>query len=99
MTGEREVFPDEIKNKLKGFNEDYLYYEVSAKNGNNISMAFDKLKKLIMENMNKKEEKEKEKVKNDKKKKNKNNKEEKRTQSKSLNESNKDYKEKNKRCC
>ena len=100
LTGEREVFPEEIKNKLKEFNEDYLYYEVSAKNGNNISMAFDKLKKLIMENMNKKEEKEnKKKEKNDKNKKEKNNKEEKRTKSKSLNESNKNYKEKNKKCC
>ena len=31
-------------------NKEYLYFEVSAKNGNNISMAFDKIIKLIMEN-------------------------------------------------
>ena len=47
LTAEREISENEIKNKL---NKEYLYFEVSAKNGNNISMAFDKIIKLIMEN-------------------------------------------------
>ena len=115
LTGEREVFPNEIKEKLNQFNDDYLYFEVSAKNGNNISMAFDKLKKLIMENRksienmnindvkNKKDKKDKndkkddKKEKKDKKDKNKNKNEEKRA--KSLNEFDKNFHEKNKRCC
>ena len=50
----REVLDDEIKNFL---NDDYFYFEVSAKNGNNISMAFDKLKKLMMHNYKKKQDK------------------------------------------
>jgi len=115
LNSEREIFPNEIKEKLDQFNDDYLYFEVSAKNGNNISMAFDKLKKLIMENRknienmninevkNKKDKKDKndKKEKNDKKdkkeKSNKNKKEEKRA--KSLNEFDKNFHEKNKRCC
>ena len=51
LTGERELSINDIKDKLKELDEEFLYYEVSAKNGNNISMAFDKLKKLIMENI------------------------------------------------
>ena len=49
LTEEREISLNEIKNKLNG---DYIYFEVSAKDGNNISMAFDKVKKLILENKN-----------------------------------------------
>ena len=107
LTGEREVSSDAIKDQLKKLNddddEDYSYYEVSAKNGNNISMAFDKIKKLIMEYRNKKEKKERENNNKEKKGKSKkdrntkNNKEEIRT--KSLNEFDKDLKEKNKKCC
>ena len=51
LTGERELSINDIKDKLKELDEEFLYYEVSAKNGNNISMAFDKLKKLIMKNI------------------------------------------------
>ena len=50
---ERVISTNEAKNKFDG---EYLYFEVSAKNGNNISMAFDKLKKLIIENKKKNEE-------------------------------------------
>ena len=46
LTGERELSINDIKDKLKELDEEFLYYEVSAKNGNNISMAFDKLKKI-----------------------------------------------------
>ena len=42
----REISEEEIKDQL---NNDYIYLDVSAKTGNNISLAFDKLKKLIME--------------------------------------------------
>ena len=38
----REISEEEIKQQL---NNDYFYLEVSAKTGNNISLAFDKLKK------------------------------------------------------
>ena len=47
LSEEREITQKEINDKLNG---EYLYFEVSAKNGNNILMAFDKMKKLIMEN-------------------------------------------------
>ena len=114
LTGEREISQNEIKEKLDELNDDYLYFEVSAKNGNNISMAFDKLKKLIMENRknidnmnnkernNKKDKKEKndkqdkkdKNVKNDKK-----NKDREERKSKSLNEFDKNFHEKNKKCC
>ena len=39
---------------------DNLCYEISAKDGNNISLAFDKLKKLIMEYLKIKDKKKKE---------------------------------------
>ena len=105
LTGEREISQNDIKDKLKEFEEDFLYYEISAKNGNNIAMIFEKLKKLIMENKIKKEEKEKEKEKENKDKKNKNKKSKNKTdnieekRSKSLNEFNKNFNEKNKKCC
>ena len=100
LTGDRELSPSDIKDKLKEFDDDFLYYEVSAKIGNNISMAFDKLKKLIMENRSKKEEKNKRDKNKEKKNKNKNkiySKEIERT--KSLNELDKDFQESNKKCC
>ena len=53
LAEEREITMNEIQNKL---NDEYLYFEVSAKSGNNISLAFDKMKKLIMENKKKNEE-------------------------------------------
>ena len=113
LTGEREISSNEIKEKLNELNDDYLYFEVSAKNGNNISMAFDKLKKLIMENRKANENKDNNEVKNkkgkndkkeksdkkDKKdKKEKSNKNEEK-RAKSLNEIDKNFHEKNKRCC
>ena len=55
LSGERIVTQEEIK---ESFGNDYPYYDVSAKNGNNISLAFDKLKKLIMENLKTKEKSE-----------------------------------------
>lgn len=113
LTAEREISSNEIKEKLNELNDDYLYFEVSAKNGNNISMAFDKLKKLIMENRKANENKDNNEVKNkkgkndkkeksdkkDKKdKKEKSNKNEEK-RAKSLNEIDKNFHEKNKRCC
>ena len=53
----REISEEEIKNQL---NNDYIYLDVSAKTGNNISLAFDKLKKLIMDYLKIKEKKRKE---------------------------------------
>ena len=53
----REISEEEIKQQL---NNDYFYLEVSAKTGNNISLAFDKLKKLIMEYLKIKDKKKKE---------------------------------------
>jgi small GTP-binding protein len=50
LTNEREVFDEDIKNE---FQNKYKYFEVSAKNGNNVSLAFDELKKLMMQNLNK----------------------------------------------
>ena len=98
LTGEREITMNEIQNKL---NDDYLYYEVSAKNGNNITMAFDKMKKLIMENKIKNEEIEVIKPelndKKEKRSKSKSKKKEKRTESKTLKEYNKSQKDK--KCC
>lgn len=47
LTSEREIPLNDIKNKL---NDEFFYFEVSAKTGNNITMVFDKMKKLIMEN-------------------------------------------------
>lgn len=101
LSMEREISSNDIKDKLNELDEEYIYFEVNAKNGNNISMAFDKMKKLIMENKKKIEDKKlkEENIKKvQKKSKSKSEKdEEKRTQS--LNELYKDYHEKNKRCC
>ena len=94
LTAEREISQSDIKNKLNG---EYFYFEVSAKNGNNISMAFDKMKKLILEIRKEEEKKEiKEKVQKNKYKKEKKLEDKK---SKSLNKYDKNFKEKNKKCC
>jgi small GTP-binding protein len=53
LTTEREISEEEIKNKI---NNKYKYFEVSAKTGNNISLAFDEMKKLIMQKIKKNEE-------------------------------------------
>ena len=45
LTAEREISEEDIKNEIQN---NYKYFEVSAKTGNNISLAFDELKKLIM---------------------------------------------------
>ena len=95
---EREITMNDIQNKL---NDEYLYFEVSAKNGNNISMAFDKMKKLIMENKIKNEEidliKDEDNNKKGKKSKNKNNKEKNQTKKIKINDKNEN--QKNKKCC
>jgi len=46
LTAEREISEEDIKNEIQN---NYKYFEVSAKTGNNISLAFDELKKLIMQ--------------------------------------------------
>ena len=48
LTNEREVIAEDIQNFI---NNKYLYYEVSAKNGNNISLAFDDLRTKILEQL------------------------------------------------
>lgn len=95
----REVPMKDILNIL---NDEYLYFEVSARNGNNISMAFDKLIKLMVEkNKNNEENNIIEEQVNDKKekksitKKNKG----KRNDSKVLKEFKKVDNKKNKKCC
>jgi Ras-related protein Rab-1A len=45
LTAEREISEEDIKNEIQ---KNYKYFEVSAKTGNNISLAFDELRKLIM---------------------------------------------------
>ena len=91
LSEEREISQKEIKDQLNG---EYFYSEVSAKNGNNISMAFDKMKKLIMQNKKIIEKKNKL---NENKNKNYNNKEEKRNNL--LKGFDNDLTEKNKKCC
>ena len=49
LTHEREVPFEDIKNKI---GNKYPYYEVSAKNGNNIVLAFDKLRTQILKDLN-----------------------------------------------
>jgi len=48
LSSQRAVSEDDIKKEL---NDEYFYLDVSAKTGNNISLAFDRLKKLIKENL------------------------------------------------
>ena len=52
LTTEREISEDVIKNEIK---DKYKYFEVSAKTGNNVSLAFDEMKKLIMQKIKKNE--------------------------------------------
>ena len=49
LTNERVVPINDI-NKLVG--NKYLYYDVSAKNGNNVSLAFDKIRQQIFNKIN-----------------------------------------------
>ena len=55
LTTEREISEDVIKNEIK---DKYKYFEVSAKTGNNVSLAFDEMKKLIMQKIKKNEQNE-----------------------------------------
>lgn len=52
LSNEREISEEDIKSEIKN---KYKYFEVSAKSGNNISLAFDELKKLIMHNLKNKD--------------------------------------------
>lgn len=97
LIDEREVSENNINEFL---NDKYTYFEVSAKYGNNIDLAFNKIKKLIMENRKMNNEEENEDKWNKKKNKNKKDRireEEKRSQS--LDEMSKHLNEKNKKCC
>ena len=47
LTDERVVSPEEI---TKFIEDNYLFFEVSAKNGNNITLAFDKIREKISNN-------------------------------------------------
>ena len=55
LINEREVNEDVIENFVKN---KYLYYDVSAKNGSNVSLAFDKIRKEIIEDIKRNEKKE-----------------------------------------
>jgi len=97
LIDERAVSENNINEFL---NDKYTYFEVSAKYGNNIDLAFNKIKKLIMENRKMNNEEENEDKWNKKKNKNKKDRireEEKRSQS--LDEMSKHLNEKNKKCC
>lgn len=50
LTLDREVIQKEINDFVK---DKYLYYDVSAKTGNNISLAFDKIRGKILEELKK----------------------------------------------
>ena len=52
LPNEREISEEDIKNEI---NNKYKYFEVSAKSGNNISLAFDELKKLMMKKIKNKD--------------------------------------------
>ena len=52
---EREVNEDVIENFVKN---KYMYYDVSAKNGSNVSLAFDKIRTEIIEDIKRNEKKE-----------------------------------------
>ena len=55
LINEREVNEDVIENFVKN---KYLYYDVSAKNGSNVSLAFDKIRSEIIEDLKRNEKKE-----------------------------------------
>ena len=46
LSVQRDISSEDIK---KAFQNEYYYFDVSAKNGNNISLAFEKMIKLILE--------------------------------------------------
>lgn len=88
---QREIPQSDIDDFIK---DEYPYFEVSAKNGNNISLAFEKLIKLMMDQRNRNIEQEKKEREKDKGKKKKDKK------SKGLKlQGGKNSHEKNKRCC
>ena len=86
---EREVNNDDIEMLVKN---KYKYYDVSAKNGSNISLAFDKIRSEIIEDIKRKEKKE-EKELNDIKFKMRN------VDSKAFDQLNKSVNGKSKKCC
>lgn len=53
LSTERVVPIDEIKKKI---GNKYLYYDVSAKNGNNISLTFDKIREQILNDLDNKKD-------------------------------------------
>ena len=55
LNTEREIPEEDIKNEIE---KNYKYFEVSAKTGNNISLAFDEMRKLIMQKIKKNEQNE-----------------------------------------
>lgn len=100
LVNERVIPQEDIISFVK---DDYSYFEVSAKNGNNISLAFDKIKELMMENKKRKDKQEQQK-------KNKNDEDNKKNKSKRVSregryltntlEINKNvYNENNNKCC
>jgi Ras-related protein Rab-11A len=86
---EREVNEDAIENFVRN---KYLYYDVSAKNGSNVSLAFDKIRSEIIEDLKRNEKKE-EKELNDIKFKMRN------VDSKAFDQLNKSVNGKSKKCC
>ena len=86
---EREVNEDAIENFVRN---KYLYYDVSAKNGSNVSLAFDKIRSEIIEDLKRNEKKE-EKELNDIKFKMRN------VDSEALDQLNKSVNGKSKKCC
>ena len=91
LTIDRVIPPNEITNYIK---DEYNYFEVSAAKGNNISLAFDKMKKLILENQKRKKQID-EKIKKNKNIKN----DEEDKKAVSLDELNKDINQRNRKCC
>ena len=89
LINEREVNEDVIENFVKN---KYLYYDVSAKNGSNVSLAFDKIRSEIIEDLKRNEKKE-EKELNDIKFKMRN------VDSKAFDQLNKSVNGKSKKCC
>jgi Ras-related protein Rab-11A len=86
---DREVNKDDIEKFVKN---KYMYYDVSAKNGTNVSLAFDKIRSEMIEDIKRKEKKE-EKELNDIKFKMRN------LDSKAFDQLNKSVNGKSKKCC
>jgi len=89
LIDDREVNKDDIELFIKN---KYFYYDVSAKNGTNVSLAFDKIRTEIIEDIRRNEKKE-EKELNDIKFKMRN------VDSRALEQLNKSVNEKSKKCC